>query len=162
MHDAVPTPVLPRQSCLLPILVVDDCDDDFDTIATAARNACVGNPLVHARDADEARRMLASPPDIAYAFMLLDCSLPGEDGLSLLEALRQDPVHGGMPVIVHTASINPRDRNAFYAAGANAYHVKVVNFAEGLANLENVFRYWLTQVILPTTHASPTRKQSWF
>jgi CheY-like chemotaxis protein len=148
-------------NCMSPILVVDDCDEDFDTVRMAAARAHIPNALVHARDADEARRFLCAVPKVAYAFMLLDCSLPGEDGLSLLEELRRDPLHGGMPVIVHTASINPRDRNAFYAAGANAYHVKMVNFTHGLANLESLFHYWLTQVTLPTTHASTTRKHTW-
>lgn len=146
---------------LPPILVVDDSDDDFDTVVLAAQQARIGNALVHARDADEARRMLSLVPPVDYAFVLLDCNLPGEDGLSLLEELRQHPRHRMLPVIVLTASINPRDRDAFYAAGINAYHVKMVNFEEGLANLANVFRYWLTQVVLPGADTSPTGKQRW-
>jgi two-component system chemotaxis response regulator CheY len=143
------------------ILVIDDSDDDFGTVAIAARRAQVGNPLIHARDIAEARECLFAAPRATYAFVILDCNLPGEDGLDLLEELRQHPQHRGLPVIALTASINPRDRNAFYAAGANAYHVKMVNFTEGLANLESVFHYWLTQVVLPTTDASIIGKSRW-
>lgn len=146
---------------LPPILVVDDSDDDFDTVCMAVARTNIGNTLVHARDADEARRMLSRVPAVAYAFVLLDCNLPGEDGLSLLEEIRQHPRHRTLPVVVLTASINPRDRDAFYAAGVNAYHVKMVNFEQGLANLEHVFRYWLTQVVLPSADTSPTGKIRW-
>lgn len=143
------------------ILVIDDSDDDFDTVVIAAKRAKVGNPLVHVRNVTEARQLFSQLSTATYAFVFLDCNLPGEDGLTLLEELRQHPQHCTLPIIVLTASINPRDRNAFYAAGANAYHVKLVNFAEGLANLENVFHYWLTQVVLPTTDASIIGKTRW-
>jgi two-component system chemotaxis response regulator CheY len=143
------------------ILVIDDSDDDFDTVVIAAKRAGVGNPLVHLRDAAEARQLFSKLPTVNYAFALLDCNLPGEDGLTLLEELRQHPQYRTLPIIVLTASINPRDRNAFYAAGANAYHVKLVNFTEGIAILENVFSYWLTQVVLPTTDASILGKTRW-
>jgi CheY-like chemotaxis protein len=146
---------------LPPILVVDDSDDDFDTVSIAARRANISNLLVHARDADEARSLLFAVPGVAFAFMLLDCNLPGEDGLTLLEEVRRDPQHHSLPVIVLTASINPRDRDAFYAAGGNAYHVKLVNFEDGLANLEHVFHYWLTQVVLPGADTSSTGKRTW-
>lgn len=149
------------RSDLPPILVVDDSDDDFDTVCIAARRAQISNLLVHARDADEARVLLSAVPAVAYAFMLLDCNLPGEDGLTLLEDVRRHPQHHSLPVVVLTASINPRDRDAFYAAGGNAYHVKLVNFEEGLANLEHVFHYWLTQVVLPGADTSPTGKHTW-
>lgn len=151
----------PVRSDLPPILVVDDSDEDVDTVSIAARRANIGNLLVHARDADEARRLLFATPQVAYAFMLLDCSLPGEDGLTLLEEVRRDAHHHTLPVIVLTASINPRDRDAFYAAGANAYHVKLVNFGDGLANLESLFCYWLTHVVLPCADTSSTGKHQW-
>lgn len=149
------------RSDLPPILVVDDSDDDFDTVSIAARRAGIGNLLVHATDADDARRRLFTVPAVAYAFMLLDCNLPGEDGLTLLEEVRRHPQRRTLPVIVLTASINPRDRDAFYAAGGNAYHVKLVNFEEGLANLESIFHYWLTHVVLPGADTSSTGKHQW-
>ena len=72
--------------------------------------------------------------------------------------MRRHPQRRTLPVIVLTASINPRDRDAFYAAGGNAYHVKLVNFEDGLANLESIFRYWLTHVVLPGADTSSTGK----
>jgi two-component system, chemotaxis family, chemotaxis protein CheY len=136
-----------------PVLVVEDSDDDFDTVVQAAHLAQVRNPLMHAANADAALLLLAEPRLQPFAFMLLDCSLPGEDGLELLQALRRHKAHALLPVVVFTASVNPRDRHAFYLAGANAYHVKKVRFDECLACLQSIFHYWLTQVVLPETCA---------
>ncbi len=133
-----------------PILVVDDSDDDFDTVVEAASRARVRNPLVHAADADVAQRLLDAPGS-AYAFMLLDYNLPGVDGLAFLRGLRRHGQHAMLPTVVLTASVNPRDRDAFYAAGANAFHVKVVRFDESLRSLEVIFNYWLAHATLPDT-----------
>ena len=75
--------------------------------------------------------------------------------------MRRDPRHGALPVVVLTASISPRDRDAFYAAGANAYHVKTVHFSAGLDNVQQLLHYWLTQAILPTTDVLRTGKSLW-
>lgn len=131
------------------VLVVEDCDEDFDTVTEAARRSGIAQQLVRAVNADEARRCLAAAQPGAFAFVLLDCNLPGEDGLVLLQEARRDPRHAGLPVVVLTTSISPRDRNAFYDAGANAYHAKSVRYDESLVTLERLFDYWLTQVILP-------------
>jgi two-component system, chemotaxis family, chemotaxis protein CheY len=144
-----------------PVLVIEDSADDFDTVVEAALRARVRNRLVHAASADAARQLLTAPRRDPFAFVLLDCSLPGEDGLALLQDLRRDPATVMLPVVVFTASVNPRDRNAFYAAGANAYHVKRVRFDDCLSTLQEIFRYWLLQVIPPEAHAAvPSRVQT--
>ncbi|MBC7717991.1 MAG: response regulator [Pseudorhodobacter sp.] len=136
-----------------PVLVVEDSADDFDTVVEALRRARIRNRLVHAVNADAARHVLAASAHGPFAFVLLDCSLPGEDGLSFLQDLRRDPATAMLPVVVFTASLNPRDLNAFYAAGANAYHVKRVQFEECLSTVQDIFRYWLMQVVLPDAPA---------
>jgi two-component system, chemotaxis family, chemotaxis protein CheY len=138
-----------------PVLVVEDSTDDFDTVVEAARLARIRNRLVHAPSADAARQVLAAARHIPFAFVLLDCSLPGEDGLTLLQDLRRDPATVLLPVVVFTASVNPRDRNAFYAAGANAYHVKRVQFEDCLSTVQDIFRYWLQHVVLPDPQPDP-------
>ncbi len=132
-----------------PILVVEDSDDDFDTVLEAARLAQVRNRIMRADTAEAGRALLAGQVANPFAFVLLDCSLPGEGGLAFLQALRSSPTTALLPAVVFTASINPRDRDAFYAAGANAYHVKKVAFADCLAALESIFRYWLSSAVLP-------------
>ena len=139
----------------LPVLVVEDSDDDYDTIVEGARRAGVPNPLVHAPDAAVARARLGEPH--AYAFVLLDHNLPGTDGLDLLAELRALPGRATLPVVVFTTSGSARDCAAFYRAGANAYHVKSVRFDECIDTLQAVFGYWLRRVALPPAPSRSSR-----
>ena len=128
---------------LRPILVIDDTLDDFETVVEAAHRAGVSNRIDHAVDAEVAATLLAGAPINTYAFVLLDYNLPGVDGLSFLRSLRSDPLHGKLPVVVFTASVNPRDRISFHAAGANAYFVKQLKFDECLDTLGRIFDQYL-------------------
>lgn len=136
-------------SDLRAVLVVEDSADDFDTVVEAAGRAGISNRLVRAVDADAAMQRLSADPRDGYAFMLLDYNLPGADGLALLQGLRAQARWRRLPVVVYTTSVNPRDRDAFYAAGANAYHVKTIRYAACLQSLEGIFAYWLGRVSLP-------------
>ena len=131
-----------------PVLVVEDSADDFDTVVQAAMLANVPNRLIRAADADVAWRLLECSPANAFAFMLLDFDVPGLDGLALLKHLRRDATLPDPPVVVFTTSINPRDRDAFCAAGASAFHVKSVQHADCLHTLESIFSHWLNPAVL--------------
>jgi two-component system, chemotaxis family, chemotaxis protein CheY len=145
---------------LRPVLVVEDSDDDFDTVVIAAARAKVGNLLVRAADAEGARRLLAAYPAGSFAFMLLDYNLPGSDGLALLDQFRLDGSQPGLPVVVFTTSVNPRDRAVFFAGGASAFHVKSVQYADCLDTLHAIFGHWLNRTPPPNGAAVslPTRR----
>jgi two-component system, chemotaxis family, chemotaxis protein CheY len=145
---------------LRPVLVVEDSDDDFDTMLIAAARANVRNPLVRAADADAARRLLATDTAGSFAFMLLDHNLPGPDGLALLDQVRRDGSLAGLPVVVFSTSVNPGDRARFLEAGAGAFHVKSVQYTDCLGTLESIFRHWLNGAPPPNDAAvsSSTRR----
>jgi len=67
----------------------------------------------HAEDARARLRFLA--PDL----IVLDVMMPGEDGLSLVESLRQDG--NVVPILLLTARGAPEDRIAGFEAGADDY-----------------------------------------
>ena len=85
----------------------------------------------------------------APLLVLLDLNTPGDDGREALRAIRQDEAHKTLPLVVLSASANPRDLQFCYAAGANAYHVKPVEHALHLQLLQQIFAYWLGSVTLP-------------
>lgn len=100
------------------ILVVDD---DARLRGLLSRYlAGAGFRVTTAENAADARTKLrAINPDL----MVLDVMMPGESGLAMTEALRQDPGHD-LPVLMLTARGTPEDRIAGFEAGADDYLAK--------------------------------------
>jgi CheY-like chemotaxis protein len=137
---------------LRPILVLEDCDEDFETVLDAVRRSGLMHPVVRATSASECLRLLRSAPpgrDAAPLLVLLDLNTPGDDGREALREIRSDLAPYLLPLVVMSASASPRDLQFCYASGANAYHVKPVDHAMHLQLLQQIFAYWLGSVVLP-------------
>lgn len=81
------------------------------------------------------RGLLGEPPDL----LLLDLGLPGLDGVSLCEQLRQQaPRH--VPVLMLTAHDTLADKLQGFAAGADDYLVKPFASEELLARVQALLR----------------------
>lgn len=128
----------------LPILVVEDLDDDFATVVDAAQRAGVPNALVRVGTLAEAEAAVAAG---AYSFVLLDINLPDGSGADFVRALRADGART-LPAVVFSTSDSPRDLRELYAAGANAYHTKALRYPDNLRTLDEIFSYWLSSVLL--------------
>ena len=136
------------------LLVVEDSDEDFETVQDAARRIGMPHPLVRAGSGGECLRLLRLARDgqrsrDALPRVLLDLNTPGDDGRDVLRQVRSDDVLATLPVVVLSASANPRDLQFCYAHGANAYHVKPVDHAVHLKVLQEIFVYWLGSIVLP-------------
>jgi CheY-like chemotaxis protein len=103
------------------VLVVEDSDEDFETVLDAAQRAGISHLIQRATSGDECLRLLR-----------------GADR-------RRD----AQPALVLSASANPRDLQFCYAHCVNAYHVKPVEHARHLEVLQQIFAYWLGCVVLP-------------
>ena len=79
------------------------------------------------------RRLLVNPADL----VIIDIGLPGEDGLSITQHLRDMPE---LAVIILSGRVEIEDRLAGLRAGADRYMVKPVNLDELIANIEAIFR----------------------
>jgi CheY-like chemotaxis protein len=137
---------------LRPILVVEDSDEDFETVLDAARRGEVVHAVVRASSGEECLRLLradARRREALPVLVLLDLNTPGDDGREALREIRADTRLDAVPLVVLSASANPRDLAFCYAQGANAYHLKPVDHAAHLRLLQQVFSYWLGSVVLP-------------
>ncbi len=106
------------------ILVVEDNEQNLELVEFLLDEA--GIKVWKARDADEARAMLATgPPDL----VLMDMQLPGTDGLSLVEEIRRNPAMTNLPIIALTAHAMRGDRERFIAGGCDGYIAKPINVA---------------------------------
>jgi len=138
------------------IVLVEDSDDDYDTVCEALRRSGLPASLRRVNNGDECLALLRSADGIWPAFIMMDLNTPGTDGREALRQIKADPVFKTVPVAVVTTSSNPRDVDACYHYGANAYHVKPVRYPEHLRMLTQVLDYWLVGVLKVTApKASP-------
>lgn len=98
------------------ILVVDD-DDRIRTLLKRFLMRA-GYRVTAVGDAPSARRMLQT---LAFDLAIFDVMMPGEDGLSLLSAVREEI---DTPVIILTARGDPDDRIEGLRRGADDYLAK--------------------------------------
>jgi CheY-like chemotaxis protein len=135
------------------LLVLEDSDEDFDTLLCAARMSMLPHQIRRATTGDECLEMLErsrSGNDDAPLLALMDLNTPQTDGRQALQSLRQNPNFRSLPVVILTSSGNPKDLDYCYQQGANAYHTKPVDYPEYLETLQRIFEYWLQGVVLPS------------
>jgi hypothetical protein len=127
-----------------PILLVEDNPMDVDLTLRAFRRRKVSNPVVVARDGEEALawipRWEAGEP--RPVVVLLDLKLPRVDGLEVLREFKSHPTLRAMPVVVLTTSAEHGDVQAAYQLGANSYIVKPVEFEKFMDVTEQLDVYW--------------------
>jgi len=87
-----------------------------------------------ARDAAHARRILSG---LEFDLIVMDVMMPGEDGISLTRALRQDIV---TPILLLTARGETEDRIAGLEAGADDYLAKPFEPKELLLRINAILR----------------------
>ena len=129
------------------VLVVEDSDEDFETVLEAARAAGLPHEIRRATSGDECLRLLDENP--RARLVLLDLNTPQGDGRDALRSIRQNERLRALPLVVLSTSGNPRDLDFCYQNGVNAYHTKPVSFPAHLLTLRCIFDYWLGSVVLP-------------
>jgi DNA-binding response OmpR family regulator len=103
------------------ILIVDD-DELLAEVMTEWLEAA-GHMVSAVHHGDEALRAVAdSVPDL----LILDYSLPGLSGLSILQRVRAQPRAAGMPIMMLTAKSGKLLLARAHAAGADEYLSKPV------------------------------------
>nr|WP_284325583.1 response regulator [Cypionkella aquatica] len=75
-------------------------------------------------------RALAEVARLRPDLVILDSMLPGMSGLEILTALRADPDHAGLPILMLTAKGQLRDREAAERAGVSAFMSKPFDNSE--------------------------------
>ena len=114
------------------ILVVDDHRDIRDSLVKYLEKN--GYRASSAADAREARKALKIA---SIDLVILDIMMPGEDGLSLCQFIRQS---SDLPVILLTARDDETDRIIGLEVGADDYVTKPFNPRELLARIKTISR----------------------
>jgi two-component system, response regulator len=135
-----------------PLVVVEDSDEDFDTLVEAAAAVGVTQTIHRAASGGDCLAMLRGESDLHLsvlpALILMDLNSHGVDGREALVAIKNDSALKLIPLVILTTSANPKDVAFCYQAGANAYHVKPVRHDHYLLMLRALLQYWLNGVTL--------------
>ena len=136
------------------IVLVEDSTDDHDTVREAVQLFGLPMRLSRVRTGDECMALLRQTDRERPALVMMDLNTASTDGREALRLIKADPLLQAIPVVVVTASANPRDVDFCYQCGANAYHVKPVRYPEHLQMLAGLLKYWLVDVTTPTAPAT--------
>jgi len=127
-----------------PILLVEDNPLDVDLTLRAFKRRNMTNPILVARDGEEALDWLPrwEAGEVTPVVILLDLKMPKVDGLEVLERIKSHPDFKTIPVVVLTSSAEDRDVREAYKLGANSYIVKPVDFDKFIDVAEQIELYW--------------------
>ena len=133
------------------VVVVDDNRDDVALTVRALNRAGVGSETIEVvlggRAAIDylfgrgryAERDTARQPSL----ILLDAKMTDVDGVHVVQQLRQDGRTRLIPVVMLTASNDPRIVLDAYRCGANSYIRKPLDSREFNETVERLVAYWL-------------------
>ncbi|MCQ8240355.1 response regulator [Rhizosaccharibacter radicis] len=81
--------------------------------------------------------------------VLIDLHMPRLNGMEALERMRHEPSLRSLPVVMFSSSDQPHHVDQAYAAGANAYLVKVGDTKQLVSHLRGLAAFWLYAAKLP-------------
>ncbi|NMG33915.1 response regulator [Azoarcus sp. TTM-91] len=127
-----------------PILLVEDNPADLDLTRRAFNRRHLVNPLLVARDGQEALDFLPrwSAGEPLPLVVLLDLKLPKVHGLDVLRQYKREEVSRSVPVVVLTTSDEDADIETAYTLGANSYILKPVDFDKFTQVASQIELYW--------------------
>jgi CheY-like chemotaxis protein len=145
--------------------VVEDSDEDFVALArilgkqpaipSLELQRCVRGEDALARI--DARETAGRRDEDQPSLIVLDLNLPGVDGRTVLKRVREHPAWKQVPVVVFSTASHPAIISWCYENGANAYHVKELNYPAFKRSVEMLAAYWLESARLPRRDELPSQ-----
>lgn len=142
-----PDPLPPRTPAATPtqmpdlaghqVLLVDDDMRNLFALSKVLRGW--GVQVSQAQDGPKALKLLAdeAPPEL----ILMDVMMPGMDGYATMQAIRERPELGAVPIIALTAKAMMGDREKCLEMGANDYLSKPIDLDQLAATLTRWLRH---------------------
>ena len=119
----------------IPILVADDEPQILDVLKRFLTKAGY-EPILASNGNEALGKAKIQKPRIA----LLDVNMPGMDGLTVCQKLREDPATRLLPVLFLTARAGVEDKLAGFKNGADDYVCKPFDFGELRARIETLLK----------------------
>ncbi len=140
----------------IPILLVEDDDDDIRLTQRAFTKGRITNKMYIVRDGEEAMDFLEHKGKYSNSaeaprpgIILLDLNMPKMSGREVLERIKNDEHLCTIPVIILTTSESEEDILESYQNGANTFITKPVEFGKFVDAVVTLGKYWLSIAELP-------------
>lgn len=126
------------------ILYVEDNEDYIDFVTRSLKKVNSNINISIATDGKTALSTVSNASsNVSYKLILLDIHLPGMTGIELVQKIRAQKALAYTPIVMLSNSDNPKDVEACYKCGANAYLVKPVGIQPLVNTLKSVCDFWL-------------------
>ncbi|GAB3702701.1 response regulator [Spirosoma flavus] len=143
-----------RKSRQFPILIIEDNADQWLIIRSALLQCFPEVEPIWVNNAPHAMNYLetnAADPEKLPRIVLSDLYLPRrEDGLALLDFIRNHTFYRKPPVVMLSSSEDVVDINHVYAFSVASYIIKPKTYHEWLTTFYGFRRYWMEIVTLPS------------
>jgi two-component system response regulator len=137
----------------LHILIVEDNSTDLMIMREAFADTRQDVILHSAANGEEAMKFLRRAGGHAQAprpdLILLDLNMPRKNGHEVLDEIKSDRLLMRIPVVVLTTSGAEDDISRAYAAHANCYIRKPVDFDSFGRVMASIVQFWFDTVTLP-------------
>lgn len=128
------------------ILYIEDNEDYIDFVKRALKKVDGNITISTATDGRTALSTVSNATsNVGYKLILLDIHLPGITGIELVQKIREQKALAYVPIIMLSTSDNPKDVEACYQRGANAYLVKPMGIQPLVDTLKSVCEFWLNR-----------------
>jgi CheY-like chemotaxis protein len=134
----------------IPILHVEDEENDLFILQQAFKRAGIANPIQVAVDGQAAVYYLSGVGPYADRqkhplpnLVLLDLKVPKLDGFEVLAWIRQQPALRGLVVIALSGSVLPQDIDRAYQLGVNSYIAKPGDLGQVMEVAVHLQGWWL-------------------
>ncbi len=139
------------------ILIVEDNATDVMIMREAFANSTWNATLHVASNGEDAMKLLRRVGEHADAprpdLILLDLNMPRKNGHEVLSEIKSDLLLLRIPVVILTTSQAENDISQAYAAHANCYIRKPVDFEHFDEVMRAIVHFWFDLVSLPVTKA---------
>ena len=135
----------------VPVLLVEDDEDDVRLTQRAFEKGQITNPLYVVKDGEEAMEFLEHRGRYADrkgspepGIILLDLNMPRMNGREVLKQIKHNESLRHIPVVILTTSDQETDVLECYEEGANTFITKPVEFNNFLDAVLTTGKYWLS------------------
>ena len=153
------TGLMARQNeAIFQILIVDDDPAFVYLLRQAFQDLSRACELHWVKDGEEAldflHRRNSHTNATAPHLILMDINMPRINGLQAVQAIKADPAHSVLPVIVLSTGARPSEVRKIYRSHANAYVQKPADFRGFGDLLKAIEAFWMDFAVLPSAQDS--------